>query len=332
MSRSLRVDPKYIQKVNLALKRNGYPSQRKFAEDIVPSLSTVKNFLKGKPVDYENFREICERLGLDWQAITYIDVDVEPDEEVTTRYQESVESDAGSIEDRIFKATNQLNPERPVFSRISGIQALGEIAKDSPRYHWQIMEILAAFVRTNAPRKEEGEEERSQKPREDIQAALRVIGGRDPNNNKGLLDLSNTDIRGAELHGAKLQGVNLNEANLQGTELYVAQLQGAFLNRTQLQRARLNYANLQGAYLSRANLQSADLTEVNLREAKLTGANLQGAILQKADCHEADFYEAELQRAYLYRVTNLNLQQIQFAYGDSDTVLPDDVERPAHWM
>jgi len=63
MSRSLRVDPKYIQKVNLALKRNGYPSQRKFAEDIVPCLSTVKNFLKGKPVDYENFREICERLG-----------------------------------------------------------------------------------------------------------------------------------------------------------------------------------------------------------------------------------------------------------------------------
>jgi hypothetical protein len=33
MSRSLRVDPKYIQKVNLALKRNGYPSQRKFAEE-----------------------------------------------------------------------------------------------------------------------------------------------------------------------------------------------------------------------------------------------------------------------------------------------------------
>jgi hypothetical protein len=96
MSRSCRVDPKYIQKVNLALKRNGYPSQRKFAEDIVPSLSTVKNFLKGKPVDYENFREICERLGLDWQAITYIDVDVEPDEEVAKPYQELVESDAGS--------------------------------------------------------------------------------------------------------------------------------------------------------------------------------------------------------------------------------------------
>jgi len=92
MSRSLRVDPKYIQKVNLALKRNGYPSQRKFAEDIVPCLSTVKNFLKGKPVDYENFREICERLGLDWQAITYIDVGVEQEEAIAKPEGESGEA------------------------------------------------------------------------------------------------------------------------------------------------------------------------------------------------------------------------------------------------
>lgn len=33
----------------------------------------MKNFLSGKPVDYENFREICDRLGLDWQAIVYTD-------------------------------------------------------------------------------------------------------------------------------------------------------------------------------------------------------------------------------------------------------------------
>ena len=73
MVRSLKVHPESLPNVRLALQRNGYPSQQKFADDIGPSLSTVKSFLNGKPVDYENFREICERLGLDWQAIAYLE-------------------------------------------------------------------------------------------------------------------------------------------------------------------------------------------------------------------------------------------------------------------
>ncbi len=71
MSRSLKVAPESIQKVRFALQRNRYPSQKALAGDVGLSLSTVKNFLSGKPVDYENFREICERLGLDWQEIAY---------------------------------------------------------------------------------------------------------------------------------------------------------------------------------------------------------------------------------------------------------------------
>ncbi|MBD2005806.1 MULTISPECIES: tetratricopeptide repeat protein [Cyanophyceae] len=73
MARSLQVSPQYIEKVKLTLKRNGYPSQKKFAEHINPSLSTVKNFLKGEPVDFENFVEICEKLGLDWKQISNLD-------------------------------------------------------------------------------------------------------------------------------------------------------------------------------------------------------------------------------------------------------------------
>lgn len=69
MARSLKVSPQYIQKAKSALKRNGYPSQKKFAVEVGISLSTVKNFLGGKPVDYLNFVEFCEKLGLDWQEI-----------------------------------------------------------------------------------------------------------------------------------------------------------------------------------------------------------------------------------------------------------------------
>jgi hypothetical protein len=78
MSRSLRVAPEYIQKAKLALQRNGYPSKTKFAEHVEPSLSTVKNFFSGKPVDFEYFVEISEKLGLDWQAIAYKEPETQP--------------------------------------------------------------------------------------------------------------------------------------------------------------------------------------------------------------------------------------------------------------
>ena len=68
--RSQKISPKYLPKINSALQRNGYPSKSKFAEHVMPSLSTVKNFFAGRPVDFEYFVEICEELGLDWQEIS----------------------------------------------------------------------------------------------------------------------------------------------------------------------------------------------------------------------------------------------------------------------
>jgi len=53
MARSLKVAPEYINPVKSALQRNGYPSQKKFAEHVTPSLSTVKKFLNGEPVDFD---------------------------------------------------------------------------------------------------------------------------------------------------------------------------------------------------------------------------------------------------------------------------------------
>ncbi|HAA31798.1 MAG TPA: hypothetical protein DCE56_33990 [Cyanobacteria bacterium UBA8553] len=71
--RSLKVHKDHIDKVKLAVKRNGYPRQKDLAEDLFFSLATVNNFLNGKPVDNGNFKEICRRLALDWQAIADLD-------------------------------------------------------------------------------------------------------------------------------------------------------------------------------------------------------------------------------------------------------------------
>lgn len=73
MPRSLKVRQDCIQKVKLAVQRNGYPRQKDLAEDVGCSLATVSNFLNGKPVDFLNFTEICQKLGLDWKAIAAFD-------------------------------------------------------------------------------------------------------------------------------------------------------------------------------------------------------------------------------------------------------------------
>ncbi len=70
MSRSLKVAPKSIEEVKLSIKRRGYPSQRAFAIELGLSRDTVSRFLNGKPVDYLNFVEISEQLGLKWQDLT----------------------------------------------------------------------------------------------------------------------------------------------------------------------------------------------------------------------------------------------------------------------
>lgn len=285
--------------------------------------------------------------------------------------QESVETYAGSIEERIFKATNQLDPERPMFSRMSAIQALGEIAKDYSRYQWNIMEILAAFVRNNAPRKEEeeGEEEQFPKISEDIQAALTVIGRRDWNLPIQALDLSNTDLRGANLSGYNLIKVNFNKANLEGVNLNGADLESArlfktvlsnkadlsgvclekaILMETDLSLASLKRANLKGARLDKAKLKEADLSGANLSESHLNNADLEGVKLtsvksvsvakpNQMKVTEVNMEGAKLQGANVKgvnfsEVKNLDLEQLSLADGDSTTVLPNDIERPVHWL
>src|SRR5919202_655721 len=73
MPRSIGLAPECIPQVKLALRRHGFPSQRAFAVELGRSRSTIDNFFKGVQIDYINFVEISERLGLDWQAIAYLE-------------------------------------------------------------------------------------------------------------------------------------------------------------------------------------------------------------------------------------------------------------------
>jgi len=149
-------------------------------------------------------------------------------------------SQQGQITERFTRAIDQLgatdeNGKKRLELRLGGIYALERIAKDSKDDHWQVMEVLTAYIRENAPshptankkeEKREVEEEETikspqstetPKPSADIQAILTVIGRRRLTYKKGEdlpLNLSNTDLRGANLVGANLMEANLREANL----------------------------------------------------------------------------------------------------------------------
>ena len=235
------------------------------------------------------------------------------------------------ITERFTKAVEQLASSE-IAVRLGGIYALERIANDSEKDHWTIMEVLTAFVREPPPLKAPLEAEKSllelptyiqnikddkqsQKLRVDIQAALTVIGRRDMEKDleNQKLDLSNTDIAGANLREAKLQGANFYQANLQGADLTKAQLQGADLGNTNLQQAHFIEANLQGAILTEANLKGAFLIGTNLQEADLMAAILEGAQLSSANLQKSLLKLANLQST---RLCNAQLQGADIRQAD----------------
>ncbi|NCR25440.1 MAG: LuxR family transcriptional regulator [Microcystis aeruginosa LE13-04] len=73
MSRSLKINPEYIPKAELALKQKRYTNKSTFAELIPLARATVTKFFKGKPISHENFMTICDKLGLNWQEIALLE-------------------------------------------------------------------------------------------------------------------------------------------------------------------------------------------------------------------------------------------------------------------
>jgi hypothetical protein len=228
-------------------------------------------------------------------------------------------SEDKQITERLSKAIEQLGSEK-IEVRLGAIYTLERIAKDSPKDHWTIMEILTAFIRENVPLTEDekfpnikivnnnsnNQEEKKEikKLRLDIQETLTVIARRNYENDIEYqrLILSNINIVKANLYKANLKGANLYKANLKGVNLIAADLTGADLTGANLTGANLLETRLTEADLAGANFAGASLTETDLRGAYLYTANLTGASLYKADLRGAcltgaNFTEANLTEA-----------------------------------
>ncbi|MBM3302146.1 MAG: pentapeptide repeat-containing protein, partial [Deltaproteobacteria bacterium] len=108
----------------------------------------------------------------------------------------------------------------------------------------------------------------------------------------------------ALLESAVRGGVDLSESDLSGANLSRAVLSGALLNRADLSQANLIRADLTGARLAEADLVSANVTGAVLYKANLAGANLSDSNLSLVDARWAFLKESNLSETNL---TNADL-------------------------
>ena len=168
----------------------------------------------------------------------------------------------GQVIDRYTKAIEQLGSDKGLDVQIGGIYALERIARDSPRDHPTIMEVLAAFIRDHSSEQwppaepgAEGTPERLIRP--DVQAAVRVVARRDAQTSRSCLwtSLATAFTRatltvkaGEELHLRRASdGARPQRADLTGAHLDGAHLDGAHLDGAHLDGAHLTLADLTGA-------------------------------------------------------------------------------------
>jgi uncharacterized protein YjbI with pentapeptide repeats len=227
-------------------------------------------------------------------------------------------SQEGQITDRFTKAIEQLGAVdqegRKKFAvRLGGIYALERIAKESAEDHWAIMEILTAYIRDNAVRKESAPETNQTPltPDTDVQAIVDVLGRCARTFGKKemlqeLLNLMRVDLRGADFRKAVM-----GRADFGGSRLHQAHFGGADLREARFIQADLSgarFTQIEGAFaegelhgvdLGGANIQAANLSFANVEHADFRGANLSKTWFSMANLHTADLRYANLTDAYL---------------------------------
>jgi hypothetical protein len=203
--------------------------------------------------------------------------------ELTVAQQELTRQ--GQITDRYSTAVDQLGHDQ-LDVRLGGIYALERILRESETDQPIIAEVLFAFIRDHAPtdcRKSPDH------PATDVQAALTVLGRRDPKRDQNKV---RSDLNRACLIGADLTGANLPRVNLAFTDLTCARLPGVHL-----EHANLTLTQLGDADLTDATLTDATLTDTVLNDAFLTRANLTGATLNHVNLTRAQVTRQQLAAA-----------------------------------
>lgn len=241
----------------------------------------------------------------------------------------------GQFTDRFTKAITQIGDDK-LEVRLGGLYALERIAKDSPKDHPTIMEVLSAYIREQSkePREKTSKETSQENSKKsdgeiryekmndsttDILAAATIINRRiiKNDNPKFIFDLSLSNLQQAKLSHAKLPKTSFWASNLYNVNFIEANLESANFTHAFLVMAIFVKANLSRAYFN-----DADLTQADFRGANLKGASLWNVI----NFDTATLEMADLSEANLSGCKNLTFFQLSKAIINEKTSLPDYLE------
>lgn len=247
-----------------------------------------------------------------------------------------------------YARANGLKPEAVVRTvpntevRLGAIYALEKLAADYLPLHWQIMEILCAYVRKNAgPPRPCSEEVRAvyakhptlsgderallaareaelKSPAVDVQTALTVIGRRSASQ-RDWERKSRDETLAQERFPNRLDFRKCHLAKVEIRELY---FEHADFTESCLEQVRAPRAHLEGAQIYDAHLEGATFGGAYLQRTNMYRTHLEGALLEKA----------HLEVARLDQAIGLTQKQLDSALGDENTTLPAGLTRPAHWI
>lgn len=204
--------------------------------------------------------------------------------------------------------------------RLGAIYALERIAQDSFRDHLQIMEILAAYIRGNAPpipAPNDWSQIAAYTPRSDLQAAITVIGRR----SHSQLDLELQKKIRLDLSKSNLSKIDFSKGNYTAVSFAGSFFWGA----------NFAYSILTGTQFYRANLNS-----VNFFEAQMTGTALDEAIINNPIPAAGDISKS-ITFAKIYGVTAVgadlrginylgNHREENLIFGSKDTKLHHELD------
>ena len=151
-------------------------------------------------------------------------------------------------------------------------------------------------------------------------------------------DLEGLNMQDFDLEEAYLSEANLEKANLSGSNLRYADLSDAKVPHANLSWCLLEHADLSGANLSHSNLSSsslrkADLSNSVLIHADLSLADLEGANLTNADLRSTELYGANLSGANIFnadfrgaKLYGINLRNVKnLRYAKFDRVVVEEI-------
>lgn len=131
-------------------------------------------------------------------------------------------TESNSITDTFTRAIEQLgsgSDEKPnIEVRLGAIYALERLSQKNDDYYQAVIDILASYVRHNAPITPESERTPDDRTRIDVQTAVTVIGRRQVKPYEQRLNLEKVYLPNVDLRDANLQNANLRAAYLRGAD------------------------------------------------------------------------------------------------------------------